>query len=127
MALFQEINVLDPLLWWKTYCKDLSRMLLSAVSTSVSSERLFSGTGGTVTARSVRLNNDHVEMLKYIHDNINLSQQRINFLIVFLLNFLLVDSLKELKMFITHYFRRGGLAFEIMIEAYNAHHHSPCC
>ena len=79
MPLFQETNVLDPLLWWKTHCKDfsvlvwLSRMLLSAVSTSVSSERLFSGTGGTVTARSVRLNNDHVEMSTYIHDNINLS------------------------------------------------------
>ena len=79
LALCQETNVRDPLLWWKTHCKDfpvlawLSRKWLSAVSTSVSSERLFSRTGATVTARRARLNDDHVEMLTYIHDNMNLS------------------------------------------------------
>ena len=72
-------HVRDPLLWWKTRCKDfpvlawLSRKWLSAVSTNVSSERLFSRTGATVTARRARLNDDHVEMLTYIHDNMNLS------------------------------------------------------
>jgi len=71
LALCQETNVRDPLLWWKTHCKDfpvlawLSRNWLSAVSTSVSSERLFSR-----TARRARLNVDHVEILTYIHEPI---------------------------------------------------------
>ncbi len=79
LALCQETNVRDPLLWWKIHCKDipvlawLSRKWLSAVSTSVSSERQFSRTGATVPARRVRLNDDHMEMLTYIHDNMNLS------------------------------------------------------
>jgi len=33
---------------------------------------------------------------------------------------------RSLEMFITHYFGIGGLAFEIMIVAYNTHHHSLC-
>jgi len=71
LALCQESNLRDPLLSWKTLCKYfpvlawLSRKWLSAVSTSVSSERLLSRTGATGTARRVRLNDDHVEMLRY--------------------------------------------------------------
>ena len=68
LALCQETNVRDPLLWWKTHCKDfpvfswLSRKWLSAVSISVSSVRLFSRAGATITARRPRLNNDRVEI-----------------------------------------------------------------
>lgn len=48
----------------------LSRKWLCAVSTSVSSERLFSRTGATVTSRRARLKDDHVEMLTFVHDNL---------------------------------------------------------
>ena len=49
------------------------RRELCAVLTSLSSERLFSRTGATVTARRSRLKEDHVEMLTYVHDNIKYS------------------------------------------------------
>lgn len=48
----------------------LSRKWMSAVSTSVSSERLFSRTGSTVTSRRSKLTEDHVEMLTFVHDNL---------------------------------------------------------
>ncbi len=48
--------------------------MMCATSTSVSSERLFSRTGATVTARRAKLTDDHVEMLIYIyiHDNLKI-------------------------------------------------------
>lgn len=77
LGLCRNSKAHDPLLWWKIHCKEfpvlawLSRKWLSAVSTNVSPERLFSGTGATVTARRAKLSDDHVEMLSYIRDNMN--------------------------------------------------------
>ena len=77
LGLCRNSKAHDPLLWWKIHCKEfpvlawLSRKWLSAVSTNVSPERLFSGTGATVTARRAKLSDDHVEILSYIHDNMN--------------------------------------------------------
>ena len=65
----------DPTKWWNIHRQTfpvlawLARKWLSAVSTSVSSERLFSRTVATVTARRAKLNDDHVEMLTCVHDN----------------------------------------------------------
>jgi len=81
LGLCRKSKARDPLLWWTIHCKDfpvlawLSRKWLSAVSTNMSSERLFSGTGAIVTARRAKLSDDHVEMLSYIHDNMNFTSK----------------------------------------------------
>lgn len=77
LALCRKSKVHDPFLWWKTHCKDfpvlawLSRKWLSAISTNVSSEHLFSEIGATVNAGREKINDNHVEMLTFIHANMN--------------------------------------------------------
>ena len=76
LAHCKQAKVRDPLQWWRLNQESypvlawLSRKWLCAVSTSVSSERLFSRTGATVTSRRARLKDDHVEMLTFVHDNL---------------------------------------------------------
>ena len=76
LSLCGQSTIREPLQWWKTNRDTfpvlawLGRKWLAAVSTSASSERLFSRTGATVTARRSRLKDEHVEMLTYVHDNI---------------------------------------------------------
>ena len=76
ISLCEQTTIRDPLQWWNTNREDfpvlawLSRKWLAAVSTSLSSERLFSRSGTTMAARRSSLEDgDHVEMLTYVHDN----------------------------------------------------------
>lgn len=67
----------DPCKWW---CEKgaarypllarLAKRYLAIPATSVSSERLFSVSGGIVTTRRASLLPEHVEQLTFLHDNI---------------------------------------------------------
>lgn len=67
----------DPCEWWFKHGTQsypllalLAKRYLPIPATSVSSERLFSVSGGVVTSRRLALLPEHVEQLTFLHDNI---------------------------------------------------------
>lgn len=67
--------------WWKTNgvrfprLKELARNYLGVVGTQVPSERVFSLAGNIVTDTRVRLLDENVEILSFLHSNWNLKSE----------------------------------------------------
>ena len=76
LSLCRQSKTHDLLQWCSANCSAFSvlawpsRKWMSAVSTGMSLECLFSQAGSTVTARRASLKDNHVKMFTFIHDNL---------------------------------------------------------
>ncbi len=67
----------DPLAWWKAHVEEmpmlskLARKYLCIPATSVPLERVFSTSGHILTPQRSRLSSEHVNMLTFLHFNLN--------------------------------------------------------
>lgn len=67
----------DPLVWWKAHVEErpmlskVARKYLCIPATSVPSERVFSTSGHILSPQRSRLRNENVNMLTFLHYNLN--------------------------------------------------------
>lgn len=67
----------DPLAWWKAHVEEMqmlskvARKYLCIPATSVPSERVFSASGHILSPHRSRLSTENVNMLTFLHYNMN--------------------------------------------------------
>ncbi|XP_047144724.1 E3 SUMO-protein ligase ZBED1-like [Hydra vulgaris] len=71
----------DPLIWWKTnmgtlpQLSEFARKYLCIAASSCSSERVFSTAGYIVSPRRSRLSQEHVDMLVFLSENLEIAKK----------------------------------------------------
>ncbi|XP_065652718.1 E3 SUMO-protein ligase ZBED1-like [Hydra vulgaris] len=71
----------DPLIWWKTnmgtlpQLSEFARKYLCIAASSCSSERVFSTAGYIVSPRRSRLSQEHVDMLVFLSENLEMAKK----------------------------------------------------